>query len=57
VAGVHDELYTRVAADYMGEHIPGAQKVVVQDAAHLVNMNQPDEFRRIVETFLDGLGS
>lgn len=56
VAGVHDEQYTRVAADYMGEHIPGAQKVVVQDAAHLVNMNQPDEFRRIVETFLDGLG-
>lgn len=56
VAGVYDEQYTRTAGDYMGEHISGAQKVVVQDAAHLVNMNQPEEFRRVVETFLDGLG-
>jgi len=52
VVGVHDTPYIRAAADYMLEHLPSAQKVVIQDAAHLSNMEHPEEFRRIVETFL-----
>jgi 3-oxoadipate enol-lactonase len=32
--------------------IPNARKAVIRDAAHLPNMEQPDEFNRIVRDFL-----
>ncbi len=35
--------------------IPAARKVVIEDAAHLPNMEHPEEFQRIVTDFLDGL--
>lgn len=53
IAGEHDEPYTHAAADYMIEHVPGARKVMIQDAAHLPNMDQPRVFRHIVTTFLN----
>jgi pimeloyl-ACP methyl ester carboxylesterase len=52
IVGVHDLPYLLAAADYMAQHIPFARKVSMQDAAHLPNMDQPEEFRRVVETFL-----
>jgi pimeloyl-ACP methyl ester carboxylesterase len=39
----------------MLEKLPSARKVTIEDAAHLPNMDQPQEFQRIVKDFLDGL--
>lgn len=55
IVGAEDTPYLQAAADYMAQHIPGLRKAVMQDAAHLPNLDHPDEFRRIVTEFLDGL--
>ena len=55
IVGAYDTPYMLAAADYMAEKIPSAQKVMIEDAAHLPNMDQPDEFRRVVTAFLDSL--
>lgn len=55
IVGAHDTPYILAAADYMTEKIPSVQKVVIEDAAHLPNMDQPQEFREIVKTFLESL--
>ena len=33
--------------------IPGAQQVVIAGVAHMVNMEKPEEFNRVVLEFLD----
>jgi len=43
------------ATDYMARKIPGAAKVVIQDAGHASNLHQPAAFNRAVESFLGGL--
>jgi len=53
IAGKQDTPYILAAADYMVEKVPFARKVIIADAAHLLNMDQPEEFRRIVTSFLD----
>jgi pimeloyl-ACP methyl ester carboxylesterase len=55
VVGAHDTPYILAAADYMVDRIPSAQKVVIEDAAHLPNMDQPEEFQVHVTRFLAGL--
>ncbi|MGH2620940.1 MAG: alpha/beta fold hydrolase [Anaerolineales bacterium] len=55
IVGAHDIPYPLAAADYMLEKIPSARKVIIDDAAHLPNMDHPEEFQGIVATFLDGL--
>lgn len=40
------------AADYMAARIPGAQKVVIQNAGHAANIDQPTAFNAAVEGFL-----
>ncbi len=55
IVGAHDTPYMLAAAAYMVEKIPSARKVIIDDAAHLSNMDQPGEFQRIVTTFLDGV--
>jgi pimeloyl-ACP methyl ester carboxylesterase len=55
IVGDQDTPYIRAAADYMLEKIPSAQKVIIEDAAHLPNMDHPEEFQRIVTKFLDGV--
>lgn len=42
------------AADLLAESIPNARKAVIHDAAHLPNLEHPQEFNRLV---LDFLGS
>lgn len=53
IVGTHDIPYIQAAADYLVTTLPSAQKAVIEDAAHLPNMDQPDEFRHIVTQFLD----
>lgn len=57
IVGAHDTPYIRAAADYMVEKIPSVRKVIIEDAAHLPNMDQPQEFQEIVTTFLEDLSS
>jgi pimeloyl-ACP methyl ester carboxylesterase len=44
------------AADYMTAKIPGAEKVVIPDAGHAANIDQPAAFNAAVETFIAKLG-
>ena len=55
IVGNYDTPYLLAAADYMVENLPLVRKVVIDDAAHLPNMDQPGEFQRLVTTFLDEL--
>lgn len=47
----------RAWGEAAAEGIPGAERVVVADADHLINMRRPDEFNRLVLDFLDRAGS
>ena len=55
VVGEHDTPYILAAADYMVERMPSARKVVIEDAAHLPNMDHPDEFQAHATNFLESL--
>jgi pimeloyl-ACP methyl ester carboxylesterase len=52
VVGEHDIPYIQAAADYMVGNIPGARKAMIEDAAHLPNMDHPEEFQKVVGEFL-----
>ena len=43
------------ASDYMAAKIPGAKKVVIEDAGHASNIDQPAAFNKAVTAFVDGL--
>jgi pimeloyl-ACP methyl ester carboxylesterase len=53
IVGDHDIPYMQAAADYMVDNIPSARKVMMQDAAHLPNLDHPDQFQSAVGAFLD----
>ena len=57
IVGAHDTPYILAAADYMMEKIRSAKKVIIEDAAHLPNMDQPHEFQGIVKDFLASLST
>ena len=52
IVGADDEPFLR-AADVMAARIPGAELVVVPDAGHLANLDQPDAFAAALLRFLD----
>lgn len=52
IVGSHDTPYILAAADYMKEKIKFANKITIEDAAHLPNMDQPQEFQKVIEKFL-----
>jgi pimeloyl-ACP methyl ester carboxylesterase len=54
VVGADDAPFL-AAADYMAAKIPGAQKVVIPEAGHASNIDQPALFNQAVLGFLDGL--
>jgi pimeloyl-ACP methyl ester carboxylesterase len=39
--------------DNIHSHIPGAKKVLIQGADHIVNMSKPEEFNKTVLEFLN----
>jgi pimeloyl-ACP methyl ester carboxylesterase len=57
IVGAHDTQFTLAAADYMLEKIPTARKAIIEDAVHLPNMEQPDQFQQIVQNFLESLSN
>lgn len=52
IVGSQDIPYILASADFMKEKIKFAKKIIIEDAAHLPNMDQPLEFRSEVENFL-----
>ncbi|AUC93747.1 alpha/beta hydrolase [Bradyrhizobium sp. SK17] len=54
VVGADDTPFL-AASDYMAVKIPGAQKAVIPNAGHAVNIDQPQLFIDAVLPFLDGL--
>ena len=54
LVGADDRAFL-AAADVMTAKIAGAQKVVIPDAGHAVNVDQPDAVNRVLREFLDGL--
>jgi pimeloyl-ACP methyl ester carboxylesterase len=48
-----DDAQFRASADYMAAKIPDARLVVVPDAGHSINVEQPEAFNDAVITFLD----
>jgi 2-hydroxy-6-oxonona-2,4-dienedioate hydrolase len=52
IVGKHDTPYILAAADFMNERIKSSRKIIMEDAAHLPNMDQPQEFQRVVKEFM-----
>ncbi len=55
LVGERDKRY-HAATDYMAAKIPGAKKVIIPDAGHAANIDQPEAFNRAVMDFLDEIG-
>ena len=51
VVGANDTPFL-AASDYMATKIPGAKKVVIPDAGHAANIDQPDAFNTAILGFL-----
>ena len=54
LVGANDQPFLG-ATDYMANKIPGAKKVVIPDAGHASNIDQPAAFDAAVREFMDGL--
>lgn len=54
LVGANDEPFLG-ATDYMMNKIPKAQKVVIPDAGHAANIDQPEAFNEAVSAFLTSL--
>ncbi len=55
IVGDCDQPVIVATAEALGARVPGAQLVVMQNTAHVPNMEQPAEFNRIVSDFLVSL--
>lgn len=55
VVGADDEPFL-AASDYMANKIPGAEKLVIANGGHAVNIDQPQAFNQGVRSFLDQHG-
>lgn len=56
LAGEHDKPFLG-ATDYMALKIPNATKVIIAEAGHAANINQPERFNQSALAFLDGLAA
>jgi pimeloyl-ACP methyl ester carboxylesterase len=53
ITGDLDTPETQAAADFITHHVAGARGVTITGTAHMPNMEQPEEFNRLVLSFLD----
>lgn len=51
--GTVDEAGTQSAMRYLAENVPGARLEIFEGAAHMVNMEQPERFNRLLREFVD----
>ena len=52
VFGDVDPLTPPTVGEYMQERIPGSKLVIIENAGHMTNLEQPSAFNRAVFTFL-----
>jgi pimeloyl-ACP methyl ester carboxylesterase len=52
VVGVHDEFTPVADAELMHQHIRNSTLVVLEDAGHITNLEQPAAFNRALAAFL-----
>jgi pimeloyl-ACP methyl ester carboxylesterase len=52
IVGDLDTPRTLAGADFIAKNIPNAKKIIMNGVAHLPNMEQPEEFNRLVLSFL-----
>ena len=57
LVGSRDVADIQRIGDLVAEQVPGARKETVEGAAHIVNMEKPEEFNRLLLDFLAGSGS
>ncbi|MGL4608248.1 MAG: alpha/beta fold hydrolase [Trueperaceae bacterium] len=57
ITGSLDFSYTHAAAELMTRDIPNTKHVSIPDVAHMVNMEKPEEFNKVVLEFLNHLFS
>lgn len=55
VIGDRDTNWAQAASDFLAKNIPNAKKVIMNDVAHLPNMEKPEEFNDHVKKFLGNL--
>ncbi len=53
IVGDYDIPDKLALAQKLADEIPGAQQVVIPGVAHMVNMEKPGEFNRVVLDFLN----
>jgi 3-oxoadipate enol-lactonase len=56
ITGNLDFSYTHAAAEVMTKAIPNAKHISITGVAHMVNMEKPEEFNKVVLEFLNHLG-
>jgi pimeloyl-ACP methyl ester carboxylesterase len=52
IAGDLDTTRVLASAEALAQGIPGARKVIIPGTAHMLSMEQPGEFNRVVLEFL-----
>lgn len=57
IVGSKDLPYMHATADFLAEKIHSARKEIIDDAAHLPNLDQPHLFQEVVVDFLDEVTS
>lgn len=55
--GTLDELGVISAGERMAREIPGAKSYVFESVAHMINLERPEEFNRVVLEFLDSVSA
>jgi 3-oxoadipate enol-lactonase len=55
ITGSLDFSYTTAAAKLMGREIPNTKQVVIPNVAHMINMETPEAFNKVILEFLESL--
>ena len=55
LVGDQDKVTPPALSQGLAEAIPGARLQIIAGAGHLTNMEMPDRFNAIVETFIEGV--
>ena len=56
IAGAQDALIPMEESSRMQAGLPGSRLEVIAEAGHMVNLEQPDRFREVLERFLKEIG-
>ena len=55
VTAEYDLALCKDIAAIMAKEIPGAKLISIKGAGHIMNMDQPEEFNKIISKFIDGI--